>query len=241
MDKGEIREELERIKGEVEVRGPLDPKFWSIVKEVKLQRILVEEFASIIGEIDQLAFENKVRLKVDHRLGLVILIVWATIAVLPLLSYSGPSARTGILLIFTSIFLTTLLHDPAHYLVGRLMGIRFTYMFPDGPVKIEPSLKTDYATYLRIPPLKRMIFHFSGPLTTSFLVPIAFLTMAFILDVPPFARYVLAGMLFMDIASEFTPIVLTEYLKKSNLLGMNFRRADYARALREWRIARTWT
>jgi hypothetical protein len=147
----------------------------------------------------------------------------------------------GIRLIFVGIFLTTLLHGPTHYFVGRLLGIRFTYYFLNGPVKIEPSIKTDYATYLRVPPRRRVIFHMCAPIMGSYVIPAIMLLLGFYFGVPRFYKYVLAGILFMSATSEFTPIVLTEYLKRDRFLGMNFRRSDYARALREWRISRSWT
>ena len=55
-------------------------------------------------------------------------------------------------------------HDLAHLVVGRLVGIRFTHWFIDGPTRLQPGLKTDYASYLRTPPHARAWMHASGAL-----------------------------------------------------------------------------
>ncbi len=240
MDKGEIRSELTRIKDEVEAGRELDPPLWKIVKEIKSSKELTEEFADLVGEIDQKAFLARVRLRISANIGIAILIMWAALSVIPLLLPASPAIR-GMRLVFAGIFLMTLLHGPTHFVVGRLLGIRFTYFFLNGPVKVEPTLKTEYATYLRVSPRQRVLFHLCAPVMTSYVIPAIMLLLGFYLGVPRLARYILLGILLMSMASEFTPIVLTEYLKTNNLMGMNFRRSDYARALREWRVSRTWT
>ncbi len=238
LGKEELMREFARIKEEVDVGHDLDPKFWRMLAKVKADEELLGEFASVIGAIDRRAFEGKVRLRINAGIGITLLLLWAALAMAPLLFFPATKDILGMRLVFSSMFMMTLLHDPAHYAVGRLFGIRFTHMFPDGPVKIEPSLKTDYATYLAVPPSKRVLFHLSGPLTTSLVVPSIFFFASLLLDVPAYVRYVLAAMLAMNIASEFTPIVLTEHLKKSMYLGMDFRKTDLVRALRERRLTR---
>lgn len=240
MDKGEIRSELMRIKNEVEAGRELDPTLWKIVKEIKSSKELTEEFADQVGEIDQRAFLRKVRLRISANLGIAILLLWAALSIIPLLLPSSPAIK-GMRLIFAGIFLTTLLHGPSHFVVGRLLGIRFTYFFLNGPMKIEPTLKTEYATYLRVPSRQRVLFHLCAPVMTSYVVPAIMLLLGVYLGVPRLARYILLGILLMSMTSELTPIVLTEYLKRDSYSIFNFRRSDYARALREWRVSRTWT
>ncbi|MBU4491683.1 MAG: hypothetical protein KKD69_04385 [Euryarchaeota archaeon] len=35
----------------------------------------------------------------------------------------------------------TTLHPLSHYIIGSLLGIRFTHYYLNGPAKIEPTLK----------------------------------------------------------------------------------------------------
>ena len=59
------------------------------------------------------------------------------------------------------------LHCPAHWLAGRVAGIRFTSYFFGGPFPPRPGLKTDYATYLRADPAARAWMHASGAIVTA--------------------------------------------------------------------------
>jgi hypothetical protein len=65
-------------------------------------------------------------------------------------------------------------HSLAHYVVGRMAGIRFTHVFLGGPPPPRPGVKTDYATYLRATPRARAIMHASGAVVTK-LLPFALL------------------------------------------------------------------
>ena len=59
------------------------------------------------------------------------------------------------------------LHCLAHWVVGRIVGIRFTWYFVGGPFPPRPGLKTDYATYLRTSPSARAWMHASGAIATK--------------------------------------------------------------------------
>ena len=79
-------------------------------------------------------------------------------------------------------------HDLAHLVVGRLVGIRFAHWFIDGPTRLQPGLKTDYASYLRTPPHARAWMHASGALTTK---AIPFAILALRSGDPPWVRWAL--------------------------------------------------
>ncbi|MBU4374420.1 MAG: hypothetical protein KJ714_08315 [Euryarchaeota archaeon] len=60
----------------------------------------------------------------------------------------------------------TTLHPLSHYIIGSLLGIRFTHYYLNGPAKIEPTLKIDYFSYLKAPGKKRALMHVSGVVGT---------------------------------------------------------------------------
>jgi len=62
---------------------------------------------------------------------------------------------------------TVAFHSPAHWLVGRAIGIGFTDYFLGGPPPPRPGLKTEYGTYLRADPGRRAWFHASGAIATK--------------------------------------------------------------------------
>ena len=82
----------------------------------------------------------------------------------------------GVALVASAAILTTSLHDLAHWLIGRLVGIRFTSYYIGGPIPPSPGIKTDYATYLRTPPEERALMHASGAVASK-LAP--FVSLAF--------------------------------------------------------------
>jgi hypothetical protein len=59
------------------------------------------------------------------------------------------------------------LHCPAHWVVGRLVGIRFLRYFIGGPLKVTPGIKADYASYLRASPGERAAMHAAGAVASK--------------------------------------------------------------------------
>jgi hypothetical protein len=56
----------------------------------------------------------------------------------------------GLELLFAGAAWSVAFHSPTHWLIGRLVGIRFTAYFFGGPFPPRPGVKTDYASYLRV-------------------------------------------------------------------------------------------
>jgi hypothetical protein len=76
----------------------------------------------------------------------------------------GPSSPLwgGLALLVSGAGLSVAVHDLMHWLIGRAGGIRFVAYFLDGPFKIQPGLKVEYASYLRTPPEVRAQMHAAG-------------------------------------------------------------------------------
>ncbi len=166
----EIDDELERMEKEID-KGSNDLKklgFWKLVARIKKDSKLSQEFAEQVGRIERKAFEKKIRFKVSIWFGhgteiavviLGIALIW--------LGFAHPSElMRSVSLMLASVILSTGIHPLAHYAAGRIYGINFLYYFPDGPAKIEPTLKIDYTSYLRAHPRHRAVMHLAGPVAT---------------------------------------------------------------------------
>jgi hypothetical protein len=164
-----IDEELERIEKEVEHDYNLRKLgFWKLVAKIKKDPQLSAKFAEQAGRIERKASEKKVRLRINIWLGhaaeisamlLGIALIWLGFA------HSSELARS-LSLVLASVILSMSVHPLAHYAVGRFCGINFLYYFLNGPAKIEPTLKIDYASYLKAHPRKRAAMHLAGPIVT---------------------------------------------------------------------------
>ncbi|HEX2031201.1 MAG TPA: hypothetical protein VHL78_07360 [Actinomycetota bacterium] len=148
--------------------------FWKLVRDVKVDPRLSEHWADQAGRIDRKAFERRVRPRFPVWLGNAVLLIGtaALVAAVPVgvaLARAGGAGRPwgGALLVAAAGGLSVTLHDPAHWLVGRLAGIRFVAYFLDGPFRIQPGLKCDYATYLRASPAARAAMHAAGAVASK--------------------------------------------------------------------------
>lgn len=150
-----------------------DLGFWRIVGRIKRDPALVEAHADQVGRIDTRAFRNGVRLRVPVWLG-NLLLVGATVfgAAAVVVARVAADAGEGDLLVGGALLVATGalalgVHAPTHWVVGRLIGMRFTDYFLGGPPPPRPGVKTDYATYLRTPAIRRAWMHASGALATK--------------------------------------------------------------------------
>jgi hypothetical protein len=174
----EIGDALDRIEGEVgSGRTDLGPLgFWKLVGRVKRDPALVAVTADRIGRIDRAAFEAGVRLRFPVWFGNTVLLAGVVVGIVALyLAHTAPdrsfgldvAVTVGIACLAAGGVWTVAFHCPAHWVVGRLAGIRCTAYFLGGPFPPRPGLKTDYATYLRTPARTRAWFHASGALATK--------------------------------------------------------------------------
>jgi hypothetical protein len=184
--------------------------FWRAVSAVKRQPELIERYADRIGAIDRSAFEQRVAFRIPIVLGTIGLGSGA------LLGLGMVATRKSLLLLVGAGLLLGTTHDLGHLLAGRLVGIRFTWWFLDGPTRVQPGLKTDYATYLRVPPRSRALMHAAGALVTKF-VPFVVLPLAN----PPWVRRVLVAIGILQVVTD---------------LVFSTRQSDWKRVRRELRV-----
>jgi hypothetical protein len=178
----EYQDEFARIEREVDA-GNTDLGglgFWRLVRRVKQEQRLAEHWADVVGRIDRKAFEARVRFRFPVWLGNAVLVGGAAVIVVALVVAvrlaGGPSATgatvAGLLAVAAAGGLSGAVHDLAHWLVGRAVGIRFTHYYLDGPLRIQPGLKIDYASYLRAGPGQRAAMHAAGAVASK-LAPFA--------------------------------------------------------------------
>jgi hypothetical protein len=152
--------------------------FWRLVKRVKLSPEAVEAYGDRIGRIDNAAFRAGVPRRYPVWLGNAVLTGGVFVGVAAIVfALQVPSATlAGLALLVAGGAWAVSFHCLAHWLVGRLVGMRFTDYFIGGPPPPRPGLKTDYATYLRVPPRRRAWMHASGAIATKIapFIPLCF-------------------------------------------------------------------
>ncbi len=240
----EIGAELDRIEAAV-ASGDHDLRvlgFWRVVRRLKLDPDLTARHAAQAGRIDRAAFQSAKRWRFPVWLGNAVLVV-GTVAMALVTAFGvelvegfdQPSdvaadpphpAIGGVLLVVAAGGLSVTLHDLAHWLVGRLVGIRFLCYFPGGPFRIQPGLKTDYATYLRAAPTARAAMHASGAVASK-VAP--FVVLAFVASNSDLSRtpwWAVAAIVALGVVQIITDVVWSR------------KHGDWKKAAREWRIAR---
>lgn len=149
--------------------------FWRLVNRIKVEPPLSHHWAEVVGRIDGKAFEARVRPRLPVWFGNTLLVaattVWAALVPVALAiarrSATPEPVISGFLVLAAAGGLSASVHDLAHYVVGRTVGIRFHSYFIGGPLKVTPGLKIDYETYLRATPGNRATMHAAGALATK--------------------------------------------------------------------------
>ena len=180
MDREEIERTLDRAEAALdEGRRVQGTGFWSAVEELRGNSDLTYTYGDRAARIDRRAFEAVVRVRVPVVIGVIalFLVSWAggiTIFYATAIgylesfqrSYCGPNAYecppselVAVAFIAGAGVLIYGTHGLAHWVVGRLVGIRFTHVFLGG-------VKTDYGSYLRASPRTRAVMHASGAVVT---------------------------------------------------------------------------
>jgi hypothetical protein len=176
--------------------------FWSAVARLRADRELAELYADRAAAIDRLAFERGVTARVPIGIGIAVLTIGSLAGAAALVVGSklsgGPQAIVfigafGVLLIST--------HSLAHYVVGRVLGIRFTHAFLGGPPPPRPGVKTDYATYLRTSPRARAVMHASGAVISK-LLPFVLVPIALAMDAWPGVVWILMAIGVLTIVTD---------------------------------------
>lgn len=198
--------------------------FWRLVAKIKREPALAAHWAEVAGRIDRKAFEARVRPRFPVWFGNAVLLLGVlagSFAVGVALGTGSPTIA-GLALLFAGGSWLVCLHDLAHWLTGRVAGIRFTSYFLSGPFPPRPGLKTDYATYLRTAPAARAWMHASGAIVTK-AAPFAALAFWPASRAPGWAAWALVGV------GLFT--VVTDVLFSTT-------RSDWKKVRRELAVAR---
>ena len=208
---------LDRIEAEVS-GGHTDLKalgFWRIVAAVKLDEAQIDAHADQIGRIDTMAFRAGVRLRAPVWVGNLLLVggIAAGGVAIGVAYAAHGSVLKGLALLVAAGLWSVSFHSPAHWLVGRAIGVSFTDYFLGGPPPPRPGLKTDYGTYLRADPGARAWFHAAGALATK---AAPFLALAFwpSCGAPGWSAWALVALGIGQIATDVAFSVKTSDWKK---------------------------
>jgi hypothetical protein len=224
-----LRTELARIDYEVDA-GNRDLRalgFWRLLAQVKRDPALIEIAAEPAGRIDAKAFDAYTKLRFPVWLGNLVLIVGVGVGALAIVVAMEAADATvaGVALILAAGIWSVAVHSPAHWVVGRALGMRFRCYFLGGPFPPRPGLKTDYASYLRTPAEHRAWMHASGALATK-VAPFVALAFYPATDAPMWAA---AVVLAIGIVQILTDVFLST------------KTSDWKKVKRELRIARDAT
>jgi hypothetical protein len=200
-----FQERFARIEQEVRT-GNTDLSalgFWKLVRAVKADPALATHWADAVGRIDRLAFEARVRPRFPVWLGNAALSLGALAGVGAVVFSSLCHDRlwSGLALVASAGIWSVTLHDLGHWVAGRMEGIRFTCYFLDGPFRIQPGLKTDYATYLRTSPEGRATMHAAGALASK-IAPFVSLALWPVTNAPGWAALAIAAIGVIQIVTD---------------------------------------
>jgi hypothetical protein len=190
--------------------------FWRLLAKVKADRALSEHWADAAGRIDRRAFEARIRLRVPVWVGNTLLVIGTIVGGVVVglaLGSTTSEVVAGIALVAAGGIWSVTWHDLAHWIVGRIVGIRFTCYYLAGPIPPRPGLKTDYATYLRTPPIARAWMHASGALATK-LAPFVALAFWPLTNAPWWSAAALLALGIVQIVTDVTFSVRSSDWKK---------------------------
>ena len=225
---------LDRVE-EAVAAGDTDLKdlgFWRLVAEIKRDDALIDRHAEQVGRIDMRAFLARIRFHVPVWLGNAILVVvvaiggiavWVAVETGSRPSPDADPTVAGLALLVAAGAWAIGFHSPTHWLVGRLVGIRFTDYFLSGKPIPYPGLKTDYRTYLHADPVQRAWMHASGAVATK-LAPFLALAFAPAAGAP---RWAVAALLALGAFQIVTDVVIST------------KRSDWKKVKRELAVARS--
>lgn len=151
-----IKEKLRQIEKSYDGKA-----FRGIIDRVKKEKINDDELLKLIENISQKRFGEKVSFTVGVPAGSLLEIA-VTVAAIVLAFQPGGDWS----LYFIALVLMTTLHPLSHYITGTLLGIKFTHYYLNGPARIEPTLRIDYFSYLKVSGKKRALMHASGVVGT---------------------------------------------------------------------------
>ena len=229
-------EELESLLEEIERaldRGETDLRrlgFWRALGPVKRDPVLADLVADRAGRIDRRAFEARVHPLAPVWVGNLVLIAGVVAgvgAVVVAVRADGPTTA-GVALIAAAGIWSFSVHGLAHWVVGRIVGIRFLAYFLGGPPPPRPGLKSDYATYLRASPSGRAWMHASGAIATK-VAPFVALALYPLTEAPAWAAWSVLALGILQIVTDVLLSTKSSDWKKFNRERRAARPASDAR------------
>ena len=169
MDVGKAMDRAEAALAEG--RGLKGTGFWKAVGAVRADPELASIWGHQISTIDRAAFEAGVKLRIPAWAGTCGLALGTLVGAAILAVAGRPESTLVRTVLFFGAFglLLVSTHSLAHWVAGRMVGIRFVYYFLGGPRPPRPGAKTDYESYLKASPGKRALMHASGAVVTKIL------------------------------------------------------------------------
>ncbi|VVB97583.1 Uncharacterised protein [uncultured archaeon] len=152
----ELKEKLKLIENKYDGKA-----FQAIINIVKKDKVGDEEMLDLIEKISQKKFREKVSFSFSVFGGNMMELI-VTVAAIALAFQGGADW----MLYIAALVLMTTLHPLSHYIIGSLLGIKFTHYYLNGPARIEPTLRINYFTYLKAPARSRALMHMSGVIGT---------------------------------------------------------------------------
>lgn len=234
---GTVKELLDDVEealrnGGLTVEELGDLGFWDAAAELKRDPALADRYADRAGRLDCRAFGEKwtVSLSVGHAVALVL-----TASALALVTYgvTNPDLLGGLALFAAAALLATAPHPLAHFVAGRLVGIDFQFYFLDGSPEVRPTLKMDYATYLRASPRERAAVHLSAPIVST-LLPLGVLGVSIASGTPSVPLLLVAVLVGYVLFVDVLPLVGVA-AGRQTLFGVDLRETDVGKGVSELR------
>ena len=174
MAAADIERTLQACESALAAPGKVDLKalgFWRAVTAAKKDPRLVDRYGARIARIDRDAFVRGAPIVLPASIGVGLEAIWTAVGVAILAVAPGLlSPWLELAYLVGAGVLIGATHALTHYVVGGLMGIRFTHFYSLPPLKPQPGFKTDYATYLAAPARSRAWMHASGAIVSK-LIP----------------------------------------------------------------------
>ena len=225
MDELEILAAMDRAEARLAAgRNLKGSGFWRVVDYLRSHPEDARRYARRAARIDRAAFEQGVRLRVPEAIGTSVLALGTLAGVAAIVISASIGDSTVRTLMFLGSVGTLLIttHSLTHWIVGRMMGIRFTHFFLGGPPPPRPGAKMDYDSYLLVSPKRRAVMHASGAVVTK-IIPFAMLPVAASLGVESWASY---GLIVVGVGQIITDVLFST------------KTSDWKKVKREMKAAR---
>lgn len=204
-----------------------DMGYFRMIKEVKASPQLSNHWAEQLGTIERIRFERSHRIRLPVWFGNLVSLIGIGLgaaAAVVAVDADDPTVA-GVALVASAGIWTVAVHAIAHWLVGRIEGIRFECYFVGGPLKVTPGVKTDYASYLRTPPGSRAVMHASGAIASK-VAPFVSLAIGLVSGNPPSWSLWTVGAI--GVAQILTDVFWST------------KQSDWKKVRRERQVARAW-